>query len=107
MIEPKVIQGDCIEVMSAWPPNHVDLIVADPPYNLGKEYGNGSDSLLREDYLKFTKAWLFQAIRILKPTGSLYVFMGFRFISHLYLLLSEDFRLRFNSWILPGITLRA
>jgi site-specific DNA-methyltransferase (adenine-specific) len=77
----------------------VDLILADPPYNLGKEYGNGSDSLLRADYLKFTKDWLNQAIRILKPTGSLYVFMGFRFIAHLYLLLEEEFHLRFNSWI--------
>ncbi len=99
MIEPKLILGNCIEVMSAWPSCHVDLIVADPPYNLGKEYGNGSDSLLRDDYLKFTKAWLSQAIRVLKPTGSLYVFMGFRFISHLFLLLDEEFRLSFNSWI--------
>jgi len=99
MIEPKLIMGNCIEVMSAWPSSHVDLVVADPPYNLGKEYGNGSDSLLRDDYLKFTKAWLSQAIRVLKPTGSLYVFMGFRFISHLFLLLDEEFRLSFNSWI--------
>ena len=99
MIDPDVIQGNCIEVMSKWPSSHADLIVADPPYNLGKEYGNGSDSLLRDDYLKFTKEWLSQATRILKPTGSLYVFMGFRFISHLFLLLDEDFRLRFNSWV--------
>jgi DNA modification methylase len=99
MIEPKLILGNCIEVMSAWPSSHVDLIVADPPYNLGKEYGNGSDSQLRADYLKFTKAWLSQAVRVLKPNGSLYVFMGFRFISHLFLLLDEEFRLPFNSWI--------
>ena len=84
MVDPQVIQGNCLEVMSGWPSNHADLVVADPPYNLGKEYGNGSDSLLRDDYLKFTKEWLSQAIRILKPTGSLYVFMGFRFISHLF-----------------------
>lgn len=99
MTEPTLIQGNCIEVMSSWPSHHVDLIVADPPYNLGKEFGNGSDSLLRVDYLKFTKEWLTQAIRVLKPTGSLYVFMGFRFISHLYLLLDEHFHLNFNSWI--------
>ncbi|MBU4270834.1 MAG: site-specific DNA-methyltransferase [Planctomycetes bacterium] len=99
MIAPKIIQGNCIDIMAQWPSSHVDLIVADPPYNLGKEYGNGSDSLLRGDYLNFTKEWLSQAIRILKPTGSLYVFMGFRFISHLFLLLDEEFHLRFNGWI--------
>jgi len=85
--------------MATWPSCHVDLIVADPPYNLGKEYGNGSDSLERMDYLDFTKTWLTQAVRVLKPNGSIYVFMGFRFIAHLYLLLEEHFHLRFNSWI--------
>ncbi|RPI63968.1 MAG: site-specific DNA-methyltransferase, partial [Planctomycetaceae bacterium] len=99
MIAPEIIQGNCVDVMAAWPANHVDLIVADPPYNLGKEYGNGSDSLLKADYLAFTKNWLAQATRVLKPTGSLYVFMGFRFISHLYLLLEDEFRFRFGNWI--------
>jgi DNA modification methylase len=99
MIDPSIVQGDCIEVMSGWPPDHVDLVIADPPYNLGKEYGNGSDSRFRDEYLRFTKEWLSQAIRVLKPTGSICVFMGFRFISRLFLLLDEDFRLRFNGWI--------
>jgi site-specific DNA-methyltransferase (adenine-specific) len=77
----------------------VDLIIADPPYNLGKDYGNGSDSQLREGYLAFTRNWLRQADRVLKPTGSIYVFMGFRYISRLYLILEEEMHFNFNGWI--------
>lgn len=99
MCEPKVIGGNCIEQLSLIPTATVDLVIADPPYNLGKDYGNGSDSLDREEYLKFTREWLRESVRILKPTGSIYVFMGFRFISHIYLILEDELGLKFVNWI--------
>lgn len=99
MIQPELLRGNCIEIMATLPEKSIDLLVADPPYNLGKPYGNSSDSQLREDYLAFTRAWLSQASRVLAPNGSLYVFMGFRFISHLYLILEDELHLRFNGWI--------
>ena len=43
MSEIKIIQGDCLEVMEEIPANSIDLVVADPPYNLGKDYGNNHD----------------------------------------------------------------
>ena len=85
--------------MAEIPDESVDLVIADPPYNLGKDYGNDSDSRERDDYLEFTRAWLRHAKRILKPTGSIYVFMGFRFIARLYLILEEELELCFNGWI--------
>lgn len=97
--EPTIVLGDCVDIMSSWPDNHVDLIVADPPYNLGKEYGNGSDSRTREEYLRFTREWLTQSVRVLKPSGAIYVFMGFRFIAHLYILLEDELGMTFNNWI--------
>src|SRR5262245_12984026 len=99
MIEPTVLHGDCLDVMRSLDSRSVDLIVADPPYNLGKDYGNGSDSLARSEYLKFTRQWLAEAVRVLKRRGSIYVFMGFRFISHLYAIMEEELQLQFNSWI--------
>jgi site-specific DNA-methyltransferase (adenine-specific) len=77
----------------------IDLIIADPPYNLSKDYGNSSDRREHSDYLAFSKQWLTEAHRVLKPTGTLYVFMGFRFISYLYCLLEQDLEMRFRSWI--------
>jgi DNA modification methylase len=95
----QIILGKAELELATLPPDSVDLIIADPPYNLGKDYGNNKDKKTREDYLEFTKTWLTEAVRVLKPTGSLYVFMGFRFISRLCILLEDEFELKFNSWI--------
>lgn len=99
MIEPVLHCGNCAEILSRIPDESVNLIIADPPYNLGKDYGNTSDAKERDDYLNFTRLWLKQAARVLCPDGSIYVFMGFRYISHLYLILEKEFGFHFNSWI--------
>jgi DNA modification methylase len=95
----QIILGKAERELATLPSESVDLIIADPPYNLGKDYGNNRDKKTREDYLEFTKTWLTEAVRVLKPTGSLYVFMGFRFISRLCILLEDDLELKFSSWI--------
>jgi modification methylase len=83
----RVIQGDCIEVMKSLPANSVDLIFADPPYNLqlrGELFRPNNtrvdavnDDWDRFDSLKtydtFTRNWLTAARRILKDTGSIWV----------------------------------
>ncbi len=51
------------------------------------------------NYIEFTKEWLSEAKRVLKPTGTIYVFMGVRFISYLDDILDRDLGLFFNSWI--------
>ena len=94
-----VICNDAIDEMAKLPDACVDLVIADPPYNLGKDYGNDMDNKSWQDYEAFTNSWLTQAVRILKPTGTIYVFMGVRFIARLYLNLEQDFKLQFNGWI--------
>lgn len=95
----EIICGNAIEKMKKIKSSSIDLIIADPPYNLGKNYGNGSDSKDFEDYISFTKNWTKEATRVLKPTGSIYVFMGFRFISYLYQILEKNNSLKFINWI--------
>jgi site-specific DNA-methyltransferase (adenine-specific) len=101
MTRPKIDlrQGDCLAEMALLPSESVDLVVADPPYNLGKDYGNNHDLRGFREYLAFTEAWLEEARRVLKPTGSIYVFMGVRFISYLYDILDQKLGFFFNSWI--------
>ncbi|MCI5131393.1 MAG: site-specific DNA-methyltransferase [Candidatus Electrothrix sp. EH2] len=94
-----IITGDALDELPKIEGASVDLVIADPPYNLGKDYGNNHDIKGFDEYLDFSRAWLAQAHRILKPTGTLYVFMGFRFISYLYDILDRDLRMFFNSWI--------
>jgi len=94
-----VLLGDCIEVMKEIAAESVDLIVTDPPYNLSKNYGNNDDNLDHDKYLDFTRKWLAEAKRVLKPTGTIYLFMGVRYISFIYVILEQELGLHFNSWI--------
>lgn len=91
--------GNAAELLKTLETESIDLIVADPPYNLGKDYGNNHDLKGFEEYILFTKEWLSEAKRVLKPEGSIYVFMGVRFISYLYDIMDRDLKLFFNSWI--------
>ncbi|MEB3178886.1 MAG: site-specific DNA-methyltransferase [Nostocaceae cyanobacterium] len=68
-------QGDCLKFINVIPDACVDIVFADPPFNLGKDYGKGvNDKIKDEDYLKWSKQWLCESIRVLKPGGSLFVF---------------------------------
>jgi len=71
----KIYLQDCVEFMETINSDSVDLIIADPPYNLGKNFGNSSDCWASvQDWLKWTKRWIDESIRILKPTGSIFVY---------------------------------
>jgi len=99
MTKIEIITGDALIELEKIRTGSVDLVIADPPYNLGKDYGNNHDIQGFDDYLSFSRKWLWQTHRILKPKGTLYVFMGFRFISYLYDILDRELRMFFNSWI--------
>ena len=57
----------------------VDLVIADPPYGLGKDYGNDSDKRDTVAYLRWTEEWIDAALPKLKPNGSLYIFLTWRY----------------------------
>jgi len=99
MNKTKILQGDVIELFEELENNSIDLIIADPPYNLGKDYGNNHDLKDFDEYLDFSLTWLKEAHRVLKPTGTIYVFMGVRFISYLYEAMDRKLKMFFNSWI--------
>lgn len=97
--ELKIICGDAVEEMAKLPDKSVRLIVTDPPYNLNKDYGNNQDNLEFTEYLEFSRKWLKEAHRILTDDGTLYVFMGMRYISYIYTILEQELGMTFNSWI--------
>ncbi len=82
-----IIQGDCVAVLNALPAESVDLIFADPPYNLQLQQELWRPNMTRVDavddawdhfdslaeYDRFTRAWLAACRRVLKVTGTLWV----------------------------------
>jgi len=74
--------------------NTFDLIIADPPYNIGKDFGTGKIKLTPEDYNNWCKKWIKQCARILKPTGSIYICIDWRHSSIIEKHLNTFFVLR-------------
>ncbi|MCS7311011.1 MAG: DNA methyltransferase, partial [Armatimonadetes bacterium] len=80
----QILQGDCVQVMSELPEQSVDMVFADPPYNLQLQGELYRPNMTRVDavddewdrfeslaeYDRFTEAWLCAARRVLKDTGT-------------------------------------
>ena len=64
-------QGNSIEWLKSMNDESIDLIFADPPYNIKKANWDSFES--QEEYIKWSLQWIEQAARILKPTGTLYI----------------------------------
>ena len=80
--------GDALELLHGVPDGSVDLVVTDPPFAIdfrpqrnnynrtGSRVVEGYREIAAEEYLAFTKEWMGEACRVLRSTGSLYVFSG-------------------------------
>ncbi|MFO0803567.1 MAG: site-specific DNA-methyltransferase [Gemmataceae bacterium] len=73
--------GDCIARLAELPAGSVDLVFADPPFNIGYEYDVYQDKRTDADYLAWTEKWLAAAERVLKPTGSFFLAIGDEFVA--------------------------
>ena len=95
--------GDCIQTMNVWPAGTVDLIFADPPYNIGYQYDQYEDKRDDGEYVQWTCDWIDACTRLLKPSGSLYVLIGDEYAAetrvHLKKLEREK-KLAFRNWII-------
>lgn len=97
-----IVPGDCIKQMRAWPGDSVDLIFADPPYNIGFGYDQYKDTLPDEKYIAWTCDWISAAADLLKPSGSMYILIGDEYAAearvHLKALQKQG-KLLFRNWI--------
>ncbi len=100
----KVIQGDCVATMAELPPDSVDLIFADPPYNIGFNYGDQyQDKLPYDEYVQWTHRWIDGCARLLMPSGSLYILIGDEYAAEVRLHLRQleaAGELLFRNWII-------
>lgn len=70
----KTINGDMLKISNYLPKNSIDLLIADPCYNLDKDFHGLKFSKLNDtDYVKYTCRWIDAVIPLLKNTASIYV----------------------------------
>lgn len=70
----KIVVGDCLEEMPKLPEGCAQLIIADPPYNLNKDFGPWKETEHRESWLPWSRRWLAACQRLLAPGGSIFVY---------------------------------
>nr|WP_025917078.1 site-specific DNA-methyltransferase [Herminiimonas sp. CN] len=85
----RIFQEDALQGLARIPDDSIDLIVADPPYGLGKDYGNDSDKMEADAYLRWSAAWIDAALPKLKASGSLYIFLTWRYAPEIFVMLKQ------------------
>ena len=86
--EHRIYFGDAIESLSFVPDGSVDLIFADPPYNIGKIFAGLKDRWSSdEDYIEWCYKWLQLCVNKLKPNGAFYVMTSTQFMPYFDLFL--------------------
>ncbi|MFL6686082.1 DNA methyltransferase, partial [Paraburkholderia graminis] len=80
----QLLNRDFLTDVANIPDASIDLILCDPPYGLGKDYGNDSDMRTGDDFLAWTRGWLELAIPKLKPSGSLYIFCTWQYAPEIF-----------------------
>lgn len=86
------ILGDSLTIMKSMKSNSVDLIFADEPYNIGKDFGNNYDSWdSTEDYINWNKEWISEAMRILKDSGTIYIMTATQFMPFIDVFMQSEY----------------
>ncbi|MGI9298438.1 MAG: DNA-methyltransferase [Gammaproteobacteria bacterium] len=88
---------DCLALMRDMRADSVNMIFADPPFNLNKKYCTYKDNLPFERYLAWTAEWLGEAMRILRPDGSIFVYNIPKLLTHTAAILNR--LAEFRHWI--------
>ena len=95
----KIHQGDCVKLLKAVEANSVDLVFADPPFNIGYEYDEYDDSRQAKDYLQWCQKWMKGVHRVLKPDGTFWLAIGDEYAAELKVL-AQKLGFHCRSWVI-------
>lgn len=79
----QIILGDAIKELKKLPNESCDIIIADPPYNIGKDFGNNKDKRELGEYIAWSKQWIDECKRILNKQGTLFIYGFSEILAHL------------------------
>lgn len=93
-------QGDCLDLFKRVESESIDLVFADPPFNIGYDYDVYDDRLDEDKYLDWTRLWATEVARVLKPTGTFWLAIGDEYAAELKLIFHRERRLSLRSWVI-------
>lgn len=79
----KIILGDTLKELKKLPSGSCDIIIADPPYNIGKNFGNNIDKRELNEYIEWSKKWTNECIRLMKPTATMFIYGFSEILAHI------------------------
>ena len=92
-------QGDCIDLMRQIEAGTIDLVFADPPFNIGYEYDAYHDRQDPDEYVAWSRAWIAEVHRVLKPGGTLWLAIGDEFAAELKVAAEHQVGFATRSWV--------
>lgn len=96
----KIHQGDCIRKLGEIDSGSVDIVFADPPFNIGYEYDVYDDQRSGKEYLDWCGKWMSAVWKALKPTGTFWLAIGDEYAAELKVLAQEKVGFRCRSWVI-------
>ena len=94
-----IYQGDCVAQLAKLDEGTVDLVFADPPFNIGYEYDVYDDAQSAEDYLGWCEKWITGVHRALKPDGTFWLAIGDEYAAELKIA-SQKIGFHCRSWVI-------
>ena len=95
----KVHLGDSVELLGKLEENSVDLVFADPPFNIGYDYDTYDDRMEYDAYVEWSKQWMAACQRVLRPTGSFYIAIGDEFAAEIRTI-GRELGMHLRNWII-------
>jgi len=95
----KIICGDCIDLLGGVKEPFIDLVFADPPFNIGYNYDKYKDKLESKNFVAWTGDWMRACCNALKPKGSFYIAIGAEYAANVRII-GEELGMTLRNWII-------
>jgi site-specific DNA-methyltransferase (adenine-specific) len=96
----QILQGDSIKVLNEGPEGWIDLVFADPPFNIGYLYHGYNDEKEIGEYVDWSENWMRAVYRALKPSGSFFLAIGDEFAADLCVVARRKIGFNLRNWII-------
>ncbi len=95
----RIIHGDCVQELAKLDAGSVDLVFADPPFNIGYAYDEYNDKCPSIVYLPWSTAWMREVVRVLKPSGTFWLAIGDDYAAELKVR-AHKLSLKCRNWVI-------